>query len=36
MHHNLRETVIIPNTSASQKVTLAADAHLAEGQFLQE
>jgi hypothetical protein len=27
---------LVPNTSASLQTTLAADAHLAEGQFLDE
>jgi hypothetical protein len=29
----LRRTILAPNTSASLQTTLAADAHLAEGEF---
>jgi hypothetical protein len=32
----LRETVLVPNTSPSLQTRLAAEAHLAEGQFLLE
>jgi hypothetical protein len=32
----LRRRFLVPNTSASLQTTLAADAHLAEGQFLHE
>jgi hypothetical protein len=32
----LRSTFQAPNTSTSLQTTLAADAHLAEGQFLHE
>jgi hypothetical protein len=32
----LRRTFLAPNTSTSLQTTLAADAHLAEGQFLHE
>jgi uncharacterized membrane protein YvbJ len=32
----LRRTFLAPNTSTSLQKTLAADAHLAEGQFLHE
>jgi hypothetical protein len=32
----LRRIFLAPNTSTSLQTTLAADAHLAEGQFLDE
>jgi hypothetical protein len=32
----LRRRFLVPNTSTSLQTTLAADAHLAEGQFLHE
>jgi hypothetical protein len=32
----IKDNVLGSNTSTSQQTTLAADAHLAEGQFLQD